>query len=303
MLNRSVAVLASLSAVISISACSPTITEEQLKAADEWAAWVEAENAQTRDPERSFLNILDAVYMRPGDNAVLDLSALSESIRWYKQDDEYQIAPNDRLQLSFDGENVLISALGKYTPFSSDQKYPLPNDSLFVTTGQLHDNGLRAFIRDPNHAKVVNFAGHNYYEYNFDARVEGEFIPAKEHKTVSFQTVQGLTNTLVKVGKVTFEYQGDEMSLSAYHGDGKAPMDYLLFLFKDKTNGDTTYGGGRELVVNLPKDGSKTFVVDFNRTFNLNCAHSTFWNCPIIWDPSLDVAIEAGEKLPHGYDS
>lgn len=302
MTNRATAIALSGIALLALSACSPTTTDAQKQAATEWANWVEAENQQTRDPERSFLNIVDAIYMRPNENAVLDLTAEPGSIRWYKPGQIHTIAPDHALQLAFDGDLVEISAQGNVTRFESD-KYPLPKSELFITTGALHDNGLRAFIRDPNHPKVQNFPGYNYYPYNFDAHVQAEFVPAAELKTVSFQTVQGLTNTLVRVGEVNFHYQGEPVSMSAYHEDGQQPLERLLFLFKDKTNGDTTYGGGRELVVDLPEDHGNQLTLDFNRTFNLNCAHSVFWNCPVIWDPTLPVAVEAGEKLPHGYGS
>ncbi|RCU52910.1 MULTISPECIES: DUF1684 domain-containing protein [Corallincola] len=292
----------SLSALLLLSACERPLTEAQIQDAANWQAWVEKENSHSKDGQHSFLNIRDARYMRPGDTVSLDISLGAEQVRWQEEDKSNEIANSSRLTLSFDGENALISEKGKFRLITADEKFSLPNDELFITVGALHDSGLRAFIRDPNHPKVENFKGHHYYDYNPKMRTTASFTAAEELNTVSFQTVQGLTNTLVRVGTVAFKLDGESVTMSAYHESGEPPLDYLLFLFKDQTNGDTTYGGGRELVVKLAQAPSEGFIIDFNYTFNLNCAHSTFWNCPIIWDSPLELAITAGEKLPYDYE-
>jgi uncharacterized protein (DUF1684 family) len=301
LLNQGFGMVATtICAALFLQGCSKQLSPEQLQAKTQWQAWVALQDEKTRDGDRSFLNIVDAKYMRPGDGVKLNRSLSATQIRWHSRDENIEIPPEQLISLQFDGTNTLLTERGSIHPLTADDKYLLPKDQLFITVGGLHDNGLRAFIRDPNHPKVVNFKGHNFYEYNPDAVVNAQFIQAEQQKEVTFQTVQGLTNSLVRIGTLNFEWQGEPVSLSAYHEDGNPPFAYLLLLFKDKTNGDTTYGGGRELMVTLPEGfaDNRQLTLDFNRTGNLNCAQSTFWNCPIIWDPALPIAIDAGEKLP-----
>jgi len=72
----------------------------------------------------------------------------------------------------------------------------------------------------------------------------------------------------------------------------------LFILFTDATNGKETYGAGRFLYAALPTDGE--VVLDFNKAFNPPCAFTPFASCPV--PPAanrLDLAVTAGEKLPH----
>ena len=71
--------------------------------------------------------------------------------------------------------------------------------------------------------------------------------------------------------------------------------DVMRLDFRDETNGDTTYVGGRFLVVDMPKDGK--VIVDFNRAYNPPCAYTDFATCPLPPPENrLPIRIEAGEK-------
>jgi uncharacterized protein len=66
--------------------------------------------------------------------------------------------------------------------------------------------------------------------------------------------------------------------------------------FKDETNGDTTYVGGRFLIAEMPKNGK--VIVDFNQAYNPPCAYTDFATCPLPPPENrLPVRIEAGEKV------
>jgi uncharacterized protein (DUF1684 family) len=74
--------------------------------------------------------------------------------------------------------------------------------------------------------------------------------------------------------------------------------DYLYLPFKDFTNGESTYGGGRYLDFKMSDiQENQTIIIDFNKAYNPYCAYSDGYSCPI--PPSenhLQVFIEAGEK-------
>jgi uncharacterized protein (DUF1684 family) len=67
-------------------------------------------------------------------------------------------------------------------------------------------------------------------------------------------------------------------------------------MFKDTTNGSTSFGGYRVLYVPRVRDGEWT-VVDFNMARNPPCGYSPYTRCPLPpKENRIPVAIEAGEK-------
>ena len=75
----------------------------------------------------------------------------------------------------------------------------------------------------------------------------------------------------------------------------------LFFIFRDQTSGKETYGAGRFLYADLPKDGK--VVLDFNKAYNPPCAFTPYATCPLPPPQNrLPVRIEAGEKAyGHGH--
>lgn len=78
----------------------------------------------------------------------------------------------------------------------------------------------------------------------------------------------------------------------------------LFLSFRDRTNGQSTYGGGRYLLdtakgADLGADpASGAPVLDFNFAFQPSCAFDPRWVCPLVAaENRLDLAIEAGERL------
>ena len=76
--------------------------------------------------------------------------------------------------------------------------------------------------------------------------------------------------------------------------------DVLFFIFRDETSPDETYGAGRFLYTDLPKDGA--VELDFNKAFSPPCAFTDFATCPLPPKQNrLPVRIEAGEKKPRDH--
>jgi len=71
-----------------------------------------------------------------------------------------------------------------------------------------------------------------------------------------------------------------------------------LFLpFKDFTNNESTYGGGRYInfLDTDIKDGK--IEIDFNKSYNPWCAYSDGFNCPIPpKENHIETEVTAGEK-------
>jgi uncharacterized protein len=73
--------------------------------------------------------------------------------------------------------------------------------------------------------------------------------------------------------------------------------------FRDTTNGQSSYGGGRYLLdtikgADLGSDGD-VLVLDFNYAYHPSCAYDPRWDCPLAPPENrLDLAVEAGERFP-----
>lgn len=75
-----------------------------------------------------------------------------------------------------------------------------------------------------------------------------------------------------------------------------------LFLpFRDASNDDTTYGGGRYLLDTIKHadlgGNGKQLVLDFNFAYNPSCAYNSRWDCPLApFENRLALPVAAGEK-------
>jgi uncharacterized protein (DUF1684 family) len=71
----------------------------------------------------------------------------------------------------------------------------------------------------------------------------------------------------------------------------------LFVPFKDRTNYDATYGGGRYIDLSTKDIVNGRILLDFNKCYNPYCAFADGFNCPIPPDEnSLPIEIAAGEK-------
>jgi uncharacterized protein len=120
-----------------------------------------------------------------------------------------------------------------------------------------------------------------------DAKLE------KLPKNVNFKMAMTDTSKAdaVLVGKVKFEIQGKSYSCMVFE-EGET----LLLPFKDKSNGNTSYGGGRYINI-AAKDLDPDHVhIDFNQAHNFYCAYNERYICPVPpAENQLDIAVNAGE--------
>jgi hypothetical protein len=115
-------------------------------------------------------------------------------------------------------------------------------------------------------------------------------------KCVPHHGFLGLTPAFMRRGVFTVHlYQ----SLPA---SGDSATDDALFLpFYDRTNGTTTYGGGRYLDLHISDIRKGRINIDFNHAYNPWCAYKEGYNCPIPpKENRLAVRVEAGEMMYAG---
>jgi uncharacterized protein len=146
-------------------------------------------------------------------------------------------------------------------------------------------------IKDSQSPLRASFHGLDTYPIRPEWRMVARFEPYKDKK-IPIPNVLGQVEETPSPGAVVFEWQGKTYRIDAIPGGDKGE---LFLIFADKTNGKETYGAGRFIDTDPPKDGK--VVVDFNTAYNPPCAFTAFATCPLPPPQNkLALAIEAGEK-------
>ena len=143
------------------------------------------------------------------------------------------------------------------------------------------------------------FRGLNFYPVDPDYIVKAEFVRTPAEAPFAMKTSTDRLPIYVKYGELYFKLEGKELKLNVYQNqelvEDPEYFDYLFLPFTDKTNGNSTYGGGRYLDLRIPD--SKEVVLDFNKAYNPYCAYSGKYSCPVPPEENnLDVEIFAGVK-------
>ncbi|HSN88167.1 MAG TPA: DUF1684 domain-containing protein [Thermoanaerobaculia bacterium] len=147
-------------------------------------------------------------------------------------------------------------------------------------------------VKDSKSPALAAFHGLDNYPVQPAWKVEARFEPYTPAKTVPIPNVLGQVDDSPSPGAVVFDRGGKTHRLDALEG---SPDGGLFLIFADATNGKETYGAGRFLVTDPPKDGK--VVVDFNKAYNPPCAYSAYATCPLPPQQNrLALRVEAGEK-------
>nr|WP_296068009.1 DUF1684 domain-containing protein [uncultured Actinoplanes sp.] len=157
----------------------------------------------------------------------------------------------------------------------------------------IEQHGVRLW--DPFSPAIRHFEQIDTFPYHPEWVIEARYTEVPAGRRVPFRHVKdhGRTRDLPVPGDLHLTVAGREHTMSAFDDDGQ-----LLLVFGDPTNGTTTYGGGRFLIVERAP-GADRVVLDFNRAYVPPCGFSPHYNCPM--PPSQNVfavPVEAGEKLP-----
>lgn len=152
-------------------------------------------------------------------------------------------------------------------------------------------------FQDSKLSPVLNlndFKGLNFYPVSKEYRVFGEISKLKGNREVLLQTSSNKQKRFLEFAEISFQLEGQELSLIAFKESGK-PKE-LFIPFKDYTNEKETYKGGRYLNAQLI-EGNKV-LLDFNLCYQPYCLYNPEYVCPLPpKENTLEVSIEAGEKL------
>ena len=114
-------------------------------------------------------------------------------------------------------------------------------------------------VWDSKNPAIKAFKGFDSYEINTDLILEAAFSYYERSRVESVASKLGVNDVMVFIGQLQFSFKGVPYSLEIGQ-DG-------FVMVGDLTSGETTYGGGRYMYLELPEaDG--TITLDFNYLYN-----------------------------------
>ena len=154
----------------------------------------------------------------------------------------------------------------------------------------LRGDKLGVRVKDTEAPARRQFHGIPTYPASAAWRIDARFEPSETPRTISVPNVLGTEEEMKVPGTLVFTANGKEHRLTPVEGGQQ-----LFIIFADETNRDATYGAGRFLYADMPKDGR--VVLDFNRAYNPPCAFTRFATCPLPPRGNrLALRVEAGEQ-------
>jgi uncharacterized protein (DUF1684 family) len=161
---------------------------------------------------------------------------------------------------------------------------------------RIRDAELRIAVHDANAAARTSSKPSVWFPIDPQYRIAAKWVPFPQPKVVRIADNDGSSREWQSPGYASFTLGGTPVTLQGVlEPNGKE----LSFFFRDRTAGTETYGAGRFLDTDLPKNG--TVSLDFNKAYNPSCAFNSLYICPVPpRENHLAVRILAGERnYPH----
>lgn len=152
-----------------------------------------------------------------------------------------------------------------------------------------------ALVQNNDNPAIAAFKGNSWFGIEPAYKVTARFVAytRPERREVPMTHLDS-RESMSSAGALTFRIGGRTQKLRTF-----TTGDSLFVMFRDRTNGHGTYGGGRFLEAPLPRDGS--VVLDFNKAFNPYCSVNSYVICPVVpAENSLTVRVAAGERYAGG---
>ena len=140
-----------------------------------------------------------------------------------------------------------------------------------------------------------------YFDIDPAWRLEAKFVKSESAEIIEIPTSAGYSKTFQAYGRFEVMIDDNYFPLIAYkrvikEGQPSPEHESLFLPFKDNTTGESTYGGGRYLDLEIPKDGEMA-VIDFNLCYSPYCAYGGGFACPIPPNSNyIKAEVTAGEK-------
>jgi hypothetical protein len=135
-----------------------------------------------------------------------------------------------------------------------------------------------------------------YFLPNIDFKVLAKINRLANNDTIKFMTSKGTTKVYLKFALLEFKLKGKIHKLPIYKPSKQSNKNEILLCFNDKTNGISTYEGGRYIDISFKN--AQRIEIDFNKAYNPFCFYNAKYICPIPPKENfIDEEIIAGEKI------
>ncbi len=154
------------------------------------------------------------------------------------------------------------------------------------------DKAFAMNASSPFHDQGPDFTGLNYFPVDLKWRVKAEWDKTVTGNTATISDTKGKSRDYEPAGTLKFVMQGKAFSIPVYFED--LDKKILFVMFRDLSNGKTTYGGGRYIEFRVAEE----LWLDFNQAYNPFCHYNHNYACPVVpATHKLELNVEAGEKL------
>jgi uncharacterized protein len=238
--------------------------------------------------ERGWLSVAGLFWLKEGENTIGSDANSAVVLPSY--------APTSYGTLVRTGSDIVLRVPGEPDrPLKSDAKGGPDRIKVGDATFTVIERGTRIGVRlyDPHSQAQQEFQGLKWFPASAKYVVEAKYTPYEVPKTLKIINVLGDSTDVPCPGYVEFKLDGKTGRL-----DVQDEGDELFLNFQDATSGKETYGAGRFLYADKPKDG--VVKLNFNRVTNPPCAYTAYATCPLPPKGNrLPMAIHAGEKAHH----
>jgi uncharacterized protein (DUF1684 family) len=135
-----------------------------------------------------------------------------------------------------------------------------------------------------------------YFPPNIDFKVIAKINRLTNNDTIKFVTSKGTSKAYLKFALLEFKLKEKIHKLPIYKSFKQSNKNEILLCFNDKTNGISTYEGGRYIDISFKN--AQRIEIDFNKAYNPFCVYNAKYICPIPPKENfIDEEIIAGEKI------
>ncbi len=144
-------------------------------------------------------------------------------------------------------------------------------------------------VWDAKNPEIDAFKGFEFFETIPEMTFEAQFEYFEAERNEIVQSKLGVDASTKFIGQLSFDHQGTAHTLEVGRNG--------FVMVSDPTNGNSTYGGGRYVYIDLPKENGSV-TLDFNRLYNPPCSFNAFTTCLIPPRQNrLPFEVTAGETL------
>ena len=249
-----------------------------------------------------YYSIQDMRELNPGATTYLAASKTVDRIRWSDKNAATVLA-----RVEYQDHAAVISGPGIQAADLlqlPDRQIRLPNQ-LIVRASVLHETALKLWLYNPKLPAKRKFKSLVYFAYDPRGVVHGIFHRHETPAAVTYLDSRDEEGTMYVMGTLDVEIDGKRYDLKMYsYKKSWDDIEALLVLLKDRTSGKTSYAGGRVAEVHFPKGAPpERMTVNLNQTYSFLCAHSSFYNCPLVLTDRIDAELNYGEKYPPSFAS